>query len=292
MIRHWCEAMSDHNPAYIDGPEAAGSVHGQQVAPPSMLQAWVLQGLPMALGDPDPNDKQRELHRLFDSVGYTGVVATNTEQEYIRYLSPGDQVNGRTVIESISEQKATGLGIGYFIDTRTIFTDREGQEIGWMTFRVLKYQPEQQPAAAVEDSGGAAMPAAPTRLRPALGFDNKWWWEKLDEGEFHIQACADCGVLRHPPRPLCPECHCKEWGSIRSEMKGSIYSYVVMHHPQIPAYDYPLVIAVIDLDEGTRYVGNITGIDPTAVEIGQRVQGTIEEMDPDMKLPIFRPTEG
>ena len=43
MIRHWCEAMGDTNPVYIDAEAAAASVHGGIVAPPTMLQAWVMR---------------------------------------------------------------------------------------------------------------------------------------------------------------------------------------------------------------------------------------------------------
>src|SRR3954468_15565727 len=45
MIRHWCEAIGDANPAYTDPAAAAESVHGGIVAPPTMLQAWVMRGL-------------------------------------------------------------------------------------------------------------------------------------------------------------------------------------------------------------------------------------------------------
>ena len=69
------------------------------------------------------------------------------------------------MIESISEEKATALGIGYFIDTRTTFRDQHGAEVGWMTFRVLKFVPQQRPAAARGGAGGRrpaeAHPAAP-----------------------------------------------------------------------------------------------------------------------------------
>ena len=45
MIRHWCEAMGDRNPVYLDANAAACSVHGGLVAPPAMLQAWVMRPL-------------------------------------------------------------------------------------------------------------------------------------------------------------------------------------------------------------------------------------------------------
>ena len=149
MIRHWCEAMGDRNPVYVDPAAAKESVHGSLVAPPTMLQAWILRGMEMAQPAPERKgeggDLQLALHQILTDAGYPSVVATNCEQEYLRYLRPGDQVTASTVIESISEEKATGLGVGYFIDTRTRFRDQEGAEVGWMTFRVLKFKPSQPP---------------------------------------------------------------------------------------------------------------------------------------------------
>lgn len=33
MIRHWCEAIGDNNPIYLDSTAAAASIHQQIVAP-------------------------------------------------------------------------------------------------------------------------------------------------------------------------------------------------------------------------------------------------------------------
>ncbi len=287
MIRHWCEAMGDRCGAYADVEAAARSVHGEIVAPPAMLQAWVLGGVAMAAGQADPRDKQKELHRFFDEHGYTGVVATNTEQEYKRYLRLGERISARTLIESISEQKATAIGIGYFINTRTVFQNQHGEEVGSMTFRVLKFEAAEQPAAAVDAAPDAS--AKPQRLKPGLGFDNKWWWDCLEKGELAIQKCSQCGVLRHPPRPMCHECQSTSWEYIFSSGQGTIYSYVVIRYPEVPGYTYPLVVAVIDLAEGTRFVGNVVDIDPDEVEVGMKVVASIELVDDEMKLPVFRP---
>jgi acyl dehydratase/ribosomal protein S27AE len=217
MIRHWCETLGDENPVYVDPNAAKDSVHGGIVAPPTMLQAWVMVGYPMH--DPalvKPN-KQNELHALFDEHGYTGVVATDTTQEYTRYLHPGDQVTAETTIESISEQKATALGIGYFIETRTVFSDQNGEDLGWMSFRVLKFQPGEQPTATQADDGA---PAKPTRIVSPRGHDNAWWWEACDKGKLLIQKCSSCGALRHPPRPMCGKCQSTAWESIESSGNG------------------------------------------------------------------------
>jgi uncharacterized OB-fold protein/acyl dehydratase len=286
MIRHWCEAMGDRNPAYLDPEAAKRSVHGGIVAPPVMLQAWILGGLEMADDAAGPKNKQQELHKLLSEHGYTGVVATNTEQEYTRYLRPGDRVRATTTIASISEEKATGLGTGYFIETRTEFEDQKGEPLGSITFRVLKFKPAQQaqPAAA---AGGA--PAKPRRLRAPRAHDNGWWWEAVDRGELLIQKCSDCGRLRHPPRPMCPSCQSTDWKGVASKGRGTVYSYVVLRHPPIPGYDYPLPVAVIDLEEGTRIVSNVVGCKPEDVYIGMKVQLSIENVDEELKLPLFRP---
>ncbi|MDG2334099.1 MAG: OB-fold domain-containing protein [Myxococcota bacterium] len=286
MVRHWCEAMGDGCGAYTDPVQAAASVHGELVAPPTMLQAWILGGVSMASGESDPRDKQKELHRLFDSKGFTGVVATNTEQEYTRYLKMGDEICAKTVIESISEQKATGLGIGYFINTRTTFRDQNDEEVGWLTFRVLKFEIAEASASSSDES--SVTPSRPQRLKPALGHDNAWWWDCVEKDELAIQRCSSCHALRHPPRPMCGECQASDWDFVFSTGQGTIYSFVVIRHPEVPGYTYPLVVAVVELEEGTRFVGNVLDIDPAEVEVGMSVQASIELVDDEMKLPVFR----
>jgi uncharacterized OB-fold protein len=136
-------------------------------------------------------------------------------------------------------------------------------------------------------SGGA--PLAAQRMRPVIGHDNKWWWDRINEGELPIQRCKQCGTLHHPPRPMCWKCQSLEWDYIVSSGKGTVYSYVVMHRPQFPGYEYPLVAAVIDLEEGTRIVSNLVGIEPADVKIGMAVKMSIENVDDELKLPLFRP---
>jgi uncharacterized OB-fold protein len=289
MIRHWCEVLGDQNPVYSDADAAKNSVHGGIVAPPTMLQTWILDGFDMATPEKQAMNKQRELHAAFNEQGYTGVVATHSDQGYDRYLKPGDQVSGTTVIESISEEKATAIGIGYFIETRTTFRNQNAEQLGWMVFRVLKFKPSAQPAAAPAADDGA--PSSPVRLRAPRTHDNGWWWEKIDDGELHIQKCGECGVLRHPPRPMCGECRSTDWTSVVSTGKGVVNSYVIMHHPPIPGYGFPIACALVDLEEGTRLISNVVGCELDEVHIGMKVDLSIENVDDEMKLPLFKPAQ-
>ena len=139
-----------------------------------------------------------------------------------------------------------------------------------------------------EDNEKNAAPPA-LRMRPVLGHDNKWWWDRINEGELPIQRCKQCGDLHHPPRPMCWKCQSLEWDYIVSSGKGTVYSYVVLYRPEFPGYQYPLVAALIDLEEGTRIASNLVGIEPADVKIGMAVKLSIENVDDELKLPLFRP---
>lgn len=143
MIRHWCEAMGDTNPVYYNDRDAAklGAPAGRVVAPPTMMQSWTMTGF---AGEHPPGSDTREgmpVMPLFDEQGYLAVVATNCEQEYLQTICEGDDINSRSSIESVSNRKATGLGVGYFVTQLTEFRNQRDEVVGNMRFRILKYKP-------------------------------------------------------------------------------------------------------------------------------------------------------
>jgi acyl dehydratase len=160
MIRHWCDAMSDHNPVYTDPEYAAKSVHGGSVAPPAMLNAWLMPGLAGRAEVPRTNPI-REL----DAAGYTSIVATNCGHEYLRYLRLGDRLHGTTRFEEPSAEKQTALGLGRFVSWYTTYATDSGEEVGRMSFRVFKWKPG---TGRFAPGAGTAVPApAAARAEPA-----------------------------------------------------------------------------------------------------------------------------
>uniref|UniRef100_UPI001F098C2B FAS1-like dehydratase domain-containing protein n=1 Tax=Streptomyces scabiei TaxID=1930 RepID=UPI001F098C2B len=143
MIRHWCEALGDSNPAYT-GPDA--------IAPPTMLQVWTMGGLS---GHETRSAAYDELLALLDDAGYTSVVATDCEQEYLRALRPGDEITFDSVVESVSERKTTRLGTGHFVTTRMDVRAGEGggELVGTHRFRILKYAPARTSGTPAPDDG-------------------------------------------------------------------------------------------------------------------------------------------
>jgi uncharacterized OB-fold protein len=56
--------------------------------------------------------------------------------------------------------------------------------------------------------------------------------------------------------------------------RGTVFSYVVHHAPQVPGRSLPFVIALVELEEGVRMLGELRDVDPASVEIGMPVRAT------------------
>jgi uncharacterized protein len=144
MIRHWAYALADMNPVYLDPEFAATSRFGGIVSPPVMLQTWTmpspkLEGIGERGGA--PVEIKDNPTAFLDEAGYTSTVATNSEFEIERYPRLGDIISSTNVFESVSEQKKTALGTGYFLTWVMTYTDQYGEVLGRQRFRVLRFRP-------------------------------------------------------------------------------------------------------------------------------------------------------
>ena len=289
MIRHWAEAMGDTNPVYTDAEAAAASVHGGLVAPPAMAQVWTMRGLrPVPEAGGGSGDPLSLMSAVLDDAGFTSVVATNSEQEYYRYLRPGERLTVRTSLEGVTGPKRTALGEGWFVTTRSTWYVGD-EAVAAMRFRVLKYRvgPGGRPPGLTEQPA-AARSAAADVLRPVVTADTAFFWDGTARGELRIQRCGGCGALRHPPGPMCLGCGADKPEYIVAAGTGEIYSYVVHHHPPVPGRQVPFVVALVQLTEGVRMVGELLGVDPGQVRIGLPVRAEFVRVDGDLTLPAWR----
>ncbi|MEN8182784.1 MAG: MaoC family dehydratase N-terminal domain-containing protein [Myxococcota bacterium] len=152
MIRHWVDALDDRNPVYLDDEFAATTRFRGIVAPPAMLQTWGMprpriEGIAERGGAPVEMKFDNPLPVL-DEAGYVGILATNSELEFVRYLRPGDHLQMTTEVESISNRKITSLGKGYFVTWVTTYRVGEGEVVGRQLFRVFKFDPSTIGAAS------------------------------------------------------------------------------------------------------------------------------------------------
>ncbi|WP_305092965.1 bifunctional MaoC family dehydratase N-terminal/OB-fold nucleic acid binding domain-containing protein [Prescottella sp. R16] len=277
MIRHWVETMGDTNPIYLDDEAARATGRDGAVAPALMAQVWIMRTFTDKMANNDPSQVWTDMIATFDEAGFTSVVATDSDFEFFAELRAGDRVSVTETIEAISEEKTTGLGTGHFVTTLKTYRNGDDETVATQRWRTLRFAPKPKKA----DVG--------LRPRPALNPDNAFWFEAAKEHRLVIQRCTNCGVLRHPTGPMCGECRSLDWDTVDASGRGTVYSFVVNHHPKIPGFEYPLIVATIELEEGTRLIANMTGITPEQVEIGMPVELDWIDADPDLTLPAFRP---
>ena len=302
MIRNWLEA--------IGGPGIADSPACPDTAPPAMIQVWTMPGLHGTRGDGDP---LATMSALLDAAGFTSVVATNCDQVYHRPVRVGEQLAVQARLVDVTGPKRTALGDGWFVTTRSTWTSA-GEPVATMDFRILKFKPAPRkppqgdappsappgvprpeaegptttrPKASPSETARPEVPRAEL-IRPFVSPDTEFFWAGTAAGELRIQRCDGCGTLRHPPGPRCPSCGTMSAGYVVAAGTGEVYSYVVHHHPPVPGKKLPITIALVQLPEGVRMVGELLGARPDTVRIGLPVRAEFVRVDDDLTLPAWR----
>ena len=125
------------------------------------------------------------------------------------------------------------------------------------------------------------------RLAPSMTADTQFFWDGAKEGRLLIQRCAACAMLRHPPRPMCPNCHSLEWDVTDASGRGTVYSYVMPRHPPLPFFDDGYNVVLVALEEGVRLVSNLVEVEPDDASIGMPVHVRFDAFDGDVILPVF-----
>jgi uncharacterized OB-fold protein len=130
----------------------------------------------------------------------------------------------------------------------------------------------------------AASSPAEALLLPLGDEESDGFWEGTAAGELRVQVCSTCGALRFPPRVMCPECQSTERSWQLVSGRGTIWSFVVVHPPVLPAYapyaPFPVITVTLAEKPSLRMVGNlvtgpggdINGVDPATIEIGEAVR--------------------
>ncbi|WP_026919700.1 bifunctional MaoC family dehydratase N-terminal/OB-fold nucleic acid binding domain-containing protein [Gordonia shandongensis] len=301
MINNWCEAMGDANPIYVDDDAARAAGHPGVVAPPAMAQVWTMRGLHGVRTDDDPLGLATE---LFDDAGYTSVVATNCDTVYHRYTRPGEEVTITSELIDVVGPKQTALGEGWFFTTRNTWRAGAGTAdddvVAEMDFRILKFRPAASTSSDVDDGGADETPVYegldPTRLiRPTRSRDTAFFWDGVAAHELRIQRLPD-GTLRHPPIPATwterdADGTYADTDYTVAAGTGTVYSYVVHHAPRVPGRELPFVVALVELDEGVRMLGQLRGVDPDRVAVGMPVEVEFLDFadDPDGSDPGGEP---
>jgi uncharacterized protein len=131
------------------------------------------------------------------------------------------------------------------------------------------------------------------------------------QGDFRLQKGKQSGLLRYPPTTACPWTRDREYEWVSVEGKGTVHSYVEVHHAIQPAFraHVPYMILLVDLDtqkgepsehEALRVAGNLLTADgefapPEMIKkvgIGTRVRMIFKKVSDGFALPHWTIDEG
>lgn len=131
---------------------------------------------------------------------------------------------------------------------------------------------------------------AEERPLPAPDSTSSPFWAACAQGHLLYQHCGACGADQFYPRPICLICGATpEWAT--SSGLGVVHSYTVIRQQHSAPFRelVPYVVAMIELDEGVRLMGNVVGCDPESVGIGMPVEVFFAPAAEGVALPFWRP---
>jgi uncharacterized protein len=120
------------------------------------------------------------------------------------------------------------------------------------------------------------------------------FWKAAVEGRVSVPRCDSCGTFVLPPKPYCFECTGQGFTWVDLPGTGTIYTYTVVRHPLHPGLKdvVPYVSGVIDLDgtqgHGARLFGNIVGVEPEEVRIGDTIEVAFEPLSDSYAMMRFQ----
>lgn len=136
------------------------------------------------------------------------------------------------------------------------------------------------------------MPTTYTGPIPKPTPETRPFWEAAKQRRLVIQACDDCGLRYFYPRPLCPGCLSRNVRWIDASGRGVLHTFVINHRPprNYPIAP-PLVIGMVQLEEGPRMMSHIVGVtpDPAALRCDMPLEVVFEDITDEITLPKFQP---
>ncbi|CAH1650742.1 Zn-ribbon domain-containing OB-fold protein [Chelatococcus asaccharovorans] len=114
------------------------------------------------------------------------------------------------------------------------------------------------------------------------------FWDSCKAERMQLQRCDDCGTYAYYPVYVCPECASRALTWTKVSGAGTIHTFTVAARSSFDIAG-PLVVALVELDEGAMMVSNIITNAPESVHIGMPVRVRYEKASDDITLPLFEP---
>lgn len=120
------------------------------------------------------------------------------------------------------------------------------------------------------------------------------FWTAAKQGKLVLQKCCKCSTLNFFPKPWCIECGSRDLDWTEARTSGTVYSFTISRSVAMnfPGWEpeLPVLMCLVDLDDGVRLYGQVKGCKPEDLKIGMRVEAFFEDISDEAGIPKFRPT--
>lgn len=115
------------------------------------------------------------------------------------------------------------------------------------------------------------------------------------EAKYRLVAakCKKCGAVHFPPRTRCG-CGSAEMEGFPLPRRGRVHSFTVVAEPSTASEHAeevratgPFPIALVELENGTKAMGQITDCDPKEVQVGMEVEVVFRRMYRDKGVTLY-----
>lgn len=135
--------------------------------------------------------------------------------------------------------------------------------------------------------------ATPNKPLPQITDLTRPFWTAAKQGKLVLQKCGKCSTFNFFPKPWCIECGSRDLAWTDAKKTGTVYSFTVsrsvaMNFPGWEA-ELPVLMCLIDLDDGVRLYGQVKGCKAEDMKIGMRVEAFFEDISDEAGIPKFRP---
>jgi hypothetical protein len=119
------------------------------------------------------------------------------------------------------------------------------------------------------------------------------FWTAAKNRQLMLQKCKRCETFNFFPKPWCIECGSRELVWTEAKPMGTVYSFTISRTVAMNysgwEKDLPLLLCLIDIDDGVRMYAQVTDCSPEAIHIGMRVKVHFEDISDEAGIPKFRP---
>ena len=241
-----------------------------------MAQVWTMSGLGRHRGRRRPADADdADARRRPASPRCSAPTATRPTSATCGSAS---ELSVTTALESVVGPKQTGVGEGYFVTTRNIWSSCGDEEVADDAVPGAQVQAPQE---ATHDRPVVIRPVIEPGHRVLLG-GHRGRRAAASRSATPAGSCAT-----RPARRARRATRSTAATSSRPA-RGTVFSFLVHHAPQMPGKELPSTIALVELEEGVRMVGEVVDVaTPRTSRSAMPVRVDCDRIDDELTLPIW-----